>query len=103
MTRLQFELTEENCVEIKDTLLDLLSVENDDTFKDNADKVLNYLETSAHLFDRIGYSYKAAEIARRIDDRCHLMKQLVAVKRLSSRSRLMDDMYHGLQRNRNNR
>ena len=102
-TRLEFELTEDTCVADKDVMLQLLDVECDDTFHSNAAGVLDVLETSAHLFDRLGYSYKASEIATRIGDRCDTMRQLVAVTRLRDRACRMVRQYRGLEMNRYNR
>ncbi len=57
-------------VETKDHILDLITVEDQKTFLQNAKNVLLALQMQQGLWAELGYAYKGAEIARDIRYRC---------------------------------
>ena len=57
-------------VETKDHILDLITVEDQKTFLQNAKNVLLALQMQQGLWAELGYAYKGEEIARDIRYRC---------------------------------
>ena len=101
-----FELTEESCLADKNEMLNLIHVTDENTFLENCQQLINFLSTSAHLWQRINYSYKAKELAQQLRQRCDEI--LDATKNWKRRNKVealkMDawrlvDQYHGLQMN----